>query len=138
MESNGTREPEPDDFNVWLQTPLHFLLAIGEILGLVALNEYTYSEAPTNMKAVVQALQEIAAAMGAALGIALGPVSRDPWLVVMYASLAGTMALSSAVFIAFFKKYDAIYDSRDAKAAGDVQGEEKTGETPDDGKTRNQ
>ncbi|KAI1502422.1 MFS general substrate transporter [Biscogniauxia marginata] len=86
--------------------PLHFLLAIGEILGLVSLNEYTYSEAPTNIKAVVQALQQIAAAVGAALGIALGPVSKNPWLGIMYDSLAGV-------------KYDAIYENQYVKDARD-------------------
>jgi POT family proton-dependent oligopeptide transporter len=69
---------QPNHISVWLQTPLHFLLAVGEILGLVALNEFTYSESPTDMKAVLQAFQILSAAAGSALGIALGPVSRNP------------------------------------------------------------
>ncbi|KAI5923269.1 MFS general substrate transporter [Camillea tinctor] len=120
QQNTGARVP--NDLSVWLQTPLHFLLAIGEILGLVSLNEYAYSEAPTNMKAVVQALLEIAAAVAAALGIALGPVSRDPWLVIMYASLAGACAFSAVTFLAIFRRHDAIYENRDVEDARDDKG----------------
>lgn len=77
-----TNPTSPNEVSVWLQTPLHFLLAIGEILGLLSLNEYTYTEAPTNIKSVVQVLQGLAAA-AAAPGIGLGPVSENPWLFIM-------------------------------------------------------
>ncbi|KAJ2992808.1 hypothetical protein NUW58_g755 [Xylaria curta] len=101
----------PNEVNVWVQTPLHFLLATGEILGLVSLNEYTYSEAPSSTKAMVQALQEIAAAVAAALGIALGPVSKNPYLVILYATLAGAMALSAALFYLAFHRYDLAFEN---------------------------
>ncbi|TGO64997.1 hypothetical protein BELL_1023g00020 [Botrytis elliptica] len=95
--------------SVWLQTPLQFLLAIGEILCLVSLSEYTYNEAPTNLKALVQAFQAVAAALGAAIGIGLGPVSRNPWLVIMFACLAGTMAITAVFFWAIFRSHDVDY-----------------------------
>lgn len=107
----------PNEISVWFQTPLHFLLAIGEILDLVSLSEYTYTEAPANIKAVVQALQHLAAAIAAALGMTLGSVSRNPKLVVMYASLAGIMAVSSVLFWFIFAKYDALYERQQAKPA---------------------
>ncbi|KAI0814711.1 MFS general substrate transporter [Xylaria sp. FL0064] len=102
----------PNEVNIWVQTPVHFLLAAGEILGLVALNEYTYSEAPPDAKAMVQAIQQLAAAIGSALGLALGPVSKNPDLVILYASLAGTMAISSAIFWVLFRKLDGEYDTQ--------------------------
>ena len=61
-------ERRPNDISVWIQIPVHFLLAIGEILGFVSLSEYAYGQAPANMKALVQAFQALTAAMGAALG----------------------------------------------------------------------
>lgn len=102
--------------SVWLQTPLQFLLAIGEILCLVSLSEYTYTEAPTNLKALVQAFQEVAAAFGAAIGIGLGPVSKNPWLVIMFASLAGAMTVTTALFWLIFRSHDADYANADAEA----------------------
>ncbi|KAI0403901.1 MFS general substrate transporter [Xylaria palmicola] len=103
----------PNEVNIWIQTPVHFLLAAGEILGLVALNEYTYSEAPPNAKSMVQAIQQLAAAIGSALGLALGPVSKNPDLVILYATLAGTMALSGAIFWATFRKLDKDYEAQE-------------------------
>lgn len=119
----------PNEISVWFQTPLHFLLAIGEILDLVSLSEYTYTEAPENIKAVVQALQHLAAAIAAALGMTLGSVSRNPNLVVMYASLAGIMAVSSVLFWFVFAKCDALYDNEDVKATGS-SGSDGCGESP--------
>lgn len=104
----------PNKVNVWIQTPLHFLLAVGEILGLVSLNEYTQHEAPTNTKAMVRALQEISAAVASALGIALGPVSKNPYLTILFATLAATMALSAVIFWFAFRKYDLEYIIRSA------------------------
>ncbi|KAI0416385.1 oligopeptide transporter [Xylaria grammica] len=100
---------EPNEVNVWIQTPLHFLLAAGEILGIVSLNEYIQHEAPVSTKAMVRALQEIAAAVASALGIGLGPVSKNPYLTILFASLAGTMALSAVLFWIAFRKDDLDY-----------------------------
>lgn len=96
----------PNEISVWVQIPLYLLVAVGEIFGFVALNEFAYAEAPTNMKALVKAFEQFAAALGAALGMALGPVSKDPWLVVMYSALAGTMTISGAAFFGAFRTYD--------------------------------
>lgn len=113
----------PNEVNIWVQTPIHFLLAVGEILGLVALNEYTYSEAPSNAKAMVQAIQQLAAAIGSAFGLALGPVSKNPYLVILYASLAGTMAFSGVIFWVLFRKLDAQYEARKNVAEDDSTGD---------------
>ncbi|KAI5865914.1 oligopeptide transporter [Durotheca rogersii] len=96
----------PNEVSVWLQLPFHFFIALGEIFGFVALNEFAYAEASTNMKALVKSFEQFTAALGAALGMALGPVSRDPWLVIMYSALAGTMIFSGAAFFGVFRKHD--------------------------------
>ncbi|KAG8162781.1 hypothetical protein KVR01_007259 [Diaporthe batatas] len=123
QDGDGGSRARPNEISVWFQTPLHFLLAIGEILDLVSLSEYTYTEAPANIKAVVQALQQLAAAVAAALGMTLGPVSRDPKLVVMYASLAGIMAVSSVPFWLVFAKYDTLYEIQGVKSSGSSESE---------------
>ncbi|KAI1122481.1 oligopeptide transporter [Nemania abortiva] len=112
---------EPNEVNVWIQTPLHFLFATGEILGLVSLNEYTQHEAPTSMKAMVRTLQEISAAIASALGIALGPVSKNPYLVILFASLAATMALSAIIFWLAFRRHDLDYELGNKEPGGSYQ-----------------
>lgn len=46
----------PNYVNLFLQTPIYFIFAVSEILGYVILAEYKYMKAPTDMKAMVQAL----------------------------------------------------------------------------------
>jgi POT family proton-dependent oligopeptide transporter len=99
----------PNKVNVWLQAPIHILLATGEILGYVSMTEYAYAESPQNMKAVVQALSQLSVALGCVLCTALGPVSRDPWLVTLYGCLAGIMGLSAAIFWLVFRKRDKLH-----------------------------
>ncbi|KAI9659785.1 MAG: peptide transporter ptr2 [Bathelium mastoideum] len=101
----------PNEISVWAQTPFHFLLGVGEILGLVSLSEYTFALAPLNMKAVVQAFQQLTAALASALGMALGSVSKDPWLVIMYACLAGAMGVTGLVFWMVFWRENAKFGS---------------------------
>ncbi|KAF7949336.1 uncharacterized protein EAE97_002845 [Botrytis byssoidea] len=120
---------QANNVSVWLQTPLQFLLAIGEILCLVSLSEYTYTEAPTNLKALVQAFQAVAAALGAAIGIGLGPVSRNPWLVIMFACLAGTMVITAVGFWVLFRGHDIDYAKADVVDA--VESNENGGQRDD-------
>ena len=100
----------PNDINVWVQVPVYFILAVGEIFGFVTASEYAYSKAPQDMKTIVQAFVQLTACAGSALGMALSPVSKDPDVLVMYACLAGVMVLSAALFYWRFGKYDKIDD----------------------------
>lgn len=79
---------------------------MAEIFGFVTASEYAYSKAPKDMKAVVQAIMQLTACVASALGMALSLVSKDPKLVIMYASLAAAMGLSAVVFFWKFRRYD--------------------------------
>ncbi|CAG9999996.1 unnamed protein product [Clonostachys byssicola] len=96
----------PNKINVWVQTPIHFILASGEILGYVAMDEVSYTNSPQGLKSVVQAFKQLSNCLGSILGLALSPVSRDPYLVVLYSSLAGAMVLITGIFWYYFGKYD--------------------------------
>lgn len=98
----------PNDISVWVQVPVYFVLAFGEIFGFVTASEYAYSKAPQNMKTLVQAFVQLTACVGSALGMALSPVAKDPEVLVMYACLAGVMILSAVLFYWRFNKYDKI------------------------------
>ncbi|CAG8779401.1 8045_t:CDS:2, partial [Acaulospora morrowiae] len=45
-------------------------------------------------------------AFGALLGLAIVPLSRDPYLVIMYALLGGCSFITGCLMLYFFKKYD--------------------------------
>ena len=96
----------PNEINVFVQTPIYFILAVAEILGFVSASEYAYSKAPKNMKTVVQALTQATAGVGAAIGMAVSPAAKDPHLVIFYAALAGVTVGVTIVLWVLFRKYD--------------------------------
>lgn len=110
---DDAKQYRPNEISAWIQIPLHFLFAIGEIFGFVALNEFAYTEAPTNMKALVKAFEQFTAALGAALGVALGPVSKDPWMVIVYSVIAGVTAVTGIAVYATFRAYDASWYTKE-------------------------
>ena len=98
----------PNAVNVFVQTPMYFILAVAEILGFVSMSEYAYNKAPKNMKTLVQALTQLTAGIAAAIGMAISPAARDPHLVIFYASLAGATVSVTVPFWCLFRKYDRI------------------------------
>lgn len=85
----------PNRVSVLLQLPAYVLLSIGEILFYATGLEHAYANAPHSMKSIVVSLFMITEAGGCMLGIAVSPASKDPWLVILYSSLAGALAVVS-------------------------------------------
>jgi proton-dependent oligopeptide transporter, POT family len=98
---NGTR---PNDISAFAQVPVYILQSIAEIFSQIAVTEYAYSKAPASMKSMMQAIAQSFGAVAAILGIGIAPVSRDPLLVIVYACLAGAMAVMSTIFWFCFVK----------------------------------
>jgi POT family proton-dependent oligopeptide transporter len=92
--------------NVWIATPLYFLLAIGEVFAVVTAMEYAYDHSPKDMKAVVQAVSLLIAGVGSAVAMALTPAAHDPLMVAFYGSLTGVMVLTTIIFYIIFRHYD--------------------------------
>ncbi|EMD85234.1 hypothetical protein COCC4DRAFT_76455 [Bipolaris maydis ATCC 48331] len=96
----------PNNINVWIQLPIYVALAIAEILGLVTASQYSYSHAPKDMRSVVQAMVQLSACVGSVIGIVISPAARDPWLVIVYASIAGVLGVCSTFFWLSFRDHD--------------------------------
>ncbi len=96
----------PNSVSVWVQVPIYFLLGVAEILGFVTVYEYSYEQAPKNMKSTVQAFGQLAACVASALGMAISPVSRDPYLMTMYSCLAGAAVISAILFWFLFREHN--------------------------------
>lgn len=96
----------PNDISVWLQLPSYFLIGLSEVLAVSTGYKYAYSAAPESMKSLVQAIFLLSAGVGALICLAIAPAARNPNLVVMWACIAGTMFLATAVFAAVYWKKD--------------------------------
>ena len=101
-------EAQPNQVSVFIQLPEHVFLAVGEIFGLVSLSEFAYSQAPVDLKAVMQAFENLTAATGAGLGMALSPVAKDPLLVIMYGTFAGVAGVGGLLFWLVFRRYEKV------------------------------
>jgi POT family proton-dependent oligopeptide transporter len=70
--------------------------------------EYAYTKAPKSMRSIVSSLFLLTCSIGSILGITMSPVSKDPKVLVQYASLSGVMAVTAVCFLFIFRKYDKI------------------------------
>ncbi|ORX90763.1 POT family-domain-containing protein [Clohesyomyces aquaticus] len=96
----------PNHVNVWIQGPVYVFVATGEIFAYVTALEYANDNSPTDMKAIVQAISLLIAGFGSLLAMAITPIARDPYLVIMYACLASAMTLATILFWWKFREYD--------------------------------
>ncbi|KAF5546725.1 proton-dependent oligopeptide transporter POT family [Fusarium napiforme] len=99
-------EKSPNDVSVWIQSPVYFLLGIAEILGFTTLAEYRYSEAPRNMRSLVQAMAQLSSGAGSALGMAFSPLSKDPQILYLYTGLSVTVITTAPTLWFMFRAYD--------------------------------
>jgi POT family proton-dependent oligopeptide transporter len=99
-------EKSPNDVSVWIESPVYFLFGVAEILGFTTLAEYSYSEAPRNMRSLVQAMAQLSSGAGSALGMAFSPLSKDPQTLYLYTGLSVTMITTAPTFWLMFRAYD--------------------------------
>ncbi|RGP68723.1 putative ptr2-di-and tripeptide permease [Fusarium sporotrichioides] len=77
----------PNSIHVWIQAPAYILVALSEAFVIITGLELAFTQAPKNLRSVISALFWMTIAVAAAICIALGAVSQDPYLVWMYASV---------------------------------------------------
>jgi len=107
--SDGTIEH--NRVHVAIQTPAYVFTALSEIFASVTGLEYAYTKAPESMKSFVMSLFLLTNAGGAALGLAISPVIKDPQMVWFYTSLAVVAFITGVLFWLLFKKYNAREDA---------------------------
>ncbi|DAA72886.1 TPA_exp: hypothetical protein A8136_5330 [Trichophyton benhamiae CBS 112371] len=119
----------PNDISVWTQTPVYFLLAGAEILGFATLSEYSYSKSPQDMRSLVQALRQVTAGIGSAVGIATSPLAANPRILYLYTGLAVVMIVTAPVFWLIFRGYDKIDEELDCIESAQPANNGHTGDT---------
>lgn len=73
------------------------------------------------MRSLVQALRQVTAATGSALGIALSPVAVDPKVMYLYTGLTATMIAAAPTFWVAFMNYDKVGDEDELNEVGLMQ-----------------
>jgi POT family proton-dependent oligopeptide transporter len=94
----------PNSIQVWIQAPAYILVAFSEAFIIITGLELAFTQAPKSLRSFVSALFWVTIGIAAAICIGLSPVSQDPYLVWMYASLAIVGFVAGCVFYACFWK----------------------------------
>ncbi|GJN71027.1 hypothetical protein PLIIFM63780_002382 [Purpureocillium lilacinum] len=92
----------PKSIHVWIQAPSYVLVAFSEAFVIITGLELAFTQAPKNLRSVISALFWLTIAVAAAICIALGAVSQDPYLVWMYGSLAIVGFVAGCLFYVCF------------------------------------
>ncbi|WEW61344.1 peptide transporter ptr2 [Emydomyces testavorans] len=107
LECNTPNGARPTHINVLITLPMYVLIALAEIFAFVTGNEYAYKQAPKGMKSVVQSFYAIMATVGSVLGIALSPLSHNPYLVISWGVVTAIMFVTTCVFWIVFRRVTA-------------------------------
>lgn len=132
LECDGGKTP--NRVHIAVQVPAYVLIGLSEIFASITGLEYAFTKAPPSMKSLVMSIFLLQTAFGSALGIALSPTSKNPKLVIMYASIAAATLLAGLAFWFCFRKYNKVeeelnkLDADNEKFKPRALGELKTGE----------
>ncbi|KAF5981646.1 proton-dependent oligopeptide transporter POT family [Fusarium coicis] len=117
----------------WIQSPVSFLLGVAEILGFTTRAEYSYSEAPRNMRSLVQAMAQLSSGAGSALGMAFSPLSKDPQTLYLYTGLSVKMITTAPAFWLMFRACDdRVFEETNSSDDGSNQASESMVSGPSD------
>jgi len=95
-----------NDLAVWWQMPPYAIIAISEIFASATGLEFAFKRAPVELKSVVMSLFLLTNCGGALIGMGLAPLSKDPYMVTLFAVQTIVLVIATAVFWFLFRKLD--------------------------------
>lgn len=98
----------PNQISVFLQIPIYFGGALAEVFCLTTGTEFAYNQAPKSMKTLVQAIWLVTAGIGSCLALAFTPLTKNPYLVTMYAIMTGLLGGATVLFWVLFRRIDKV------------------------------
>jgi len=98
--------PPVNDLSVWWQMPPYAVIAISEIFASATGLEFAFKQAPTKLKSVVMSLFLLTNCGGSLIGMILAPLSKDPYLVILFAVQSAVLLVVSGIFWLVFRKLD--------------------------------
>ncbi|OQD61707.1 hypothetical protein PENPOL_c015G07144 [Penicillium polonicum] len=98
----------PKSIHVWIQAPAYIFVAFSEAFVIVTGLELAFTHAPKNLRSFISALFWLMIGIAAAICIGLSPVSQDPYILWMYASLAIVGFVAGCLFYFCFRNSDSL------------------------------
>jgi len=108
---NKSMGPPVNDLSVWWQMPPYAFIAISEIFASASGLEFAFKKAPVELKSVVMSLFLLTNCGGSLIGMLLAPLSKDPYLVILFAVQSAVLLVVTGVFWILFRKLDDVEDT---------------------------
>ncbi|PYI21917.1 hypothetical protein BO99DRAFT_480179 [Aspergillus violaceofuscus CBS 115571] len=102
--SNSDHGQIPNQIHILIQLPTYIIIALAEVFCWPTGAEYLYTHSPKSMKSVMQACYVGTLALGYGLGMALSPLAKDPYLVILWSIAAGLVFVCACVFWVAFRR----------------------------------
>ncbi|KAG8170773.1 hypothetical protein JTE90_007493, partial [Oedothorax gibbosus] len=110
---------EPNTVSILYQIPGYVILTIGEIMFSITGLEFSYSQAPSSMKSIVQAAWLLTVAFGNLIVMIIAKLSlfeKKSYEMFMFAALMGLDMMGFSI-MAYFYKYVGSESEKDSKAS---------------------
>lgn len=95
-----------NDFSVWWQMPPYAFIAWSEVFASATGLEFAFKRAAPELKSIVMSLYLLTNCGGSLIGLFLAPISKDPYMVILFGSQTAALAVVSVVFWFMFRKLD--------------------------------
>ncbi|XP_069061277.1 solute carrier family 15 member 1 [Pleurodeles waltl] len=109
LKLNATEEIQPNSVHMALLIPQYFILTAGEVVFSVTGLEFSYSQAPSNMKAVLQGGWQLTVAFGNVIVLIVAGASRlsEQWAeYVLFAALLFAVCIIFSIMAYFYTYVD--------------------------------
>ncbi|KAI4883849.1 hypothetical protein NFI96_017537 [Prochilodus magdalenae] len=121
-------EIKPNSVHMALQIPQYFLITAGEVVFSVTGLEFSYSQAPSNMKAVVQAGWLLTVAVGNIIVLIVSEIAKlpDQWAeFLLFASLLVAVSVIFSIMSYFYTYIDPAEIEAQFKKTDEMEPEDK-------------
>ncbi|XP_069496589.1 solute carrier family 15 member 1 [Ambystoma mexicanum] len=109
LKLNSTEDIQPNSVHMALQIPQYFILTAGEVVFSVTGLEFSYSQAPSNMKAVLQGGWQLTVAFGNVIVLIVAGASRleQQWAeYFLFAALLFAVCIIFSIMAYFYTYVD--------------------------------
>lgn len=109
LKLNATEDIKPNSVHMALMIPQYFILTAGEVVFSVTGLEFSYSQAPSNMKAVLQGGWQLTVAFGNVIVLIVAGASRlsEQWAeYVLFAALLFAVCIIFSIMAYFYTYVD--------------------------------
>lgn len=100
--NHSTNCPRPSPISAWSASSVYILTGASECFAMTTIYTLTYNRAAPAMKGLTYALNSFTGAISSAISLAVTPVLKDPYLVIVFSIIGGVAFLAGLIVLVHF------------------------------------